>query len=122
MRDRLHSLADGVGDVVKFEVEEDRHLALGDPKHALLAVGAEEFETELHSAGDAEHVASERCGAVNVRRVDGDEDRVHATGSFASASFSAGSEAARVRSCASMRLRADHSLARMISQVGSQPI
>ena len=54
---------------------------LGDAKHALAPVGAEEFKAQLHAAGEAAELAGKGGRAVNVRRVEGDEDRPHATGS-----------------------------------------
>src|SRR6185369_11311736 len=122
-RQRLHGLFDRVGNVVKLEIEENRKLVLGDPEHAFMAVGTEELEAELHSAGNAENGAGQRRGPVNVGRIDCDEDRLHAAGSPSSAGSGSGeaTDPACCRSKTSIRRRAFHMRARWISQVGSQP-
>ena len=48
--ERLDGFFYRVRDIVQLEVEEDRHLALGDAQDALVPVGAEKLEPELHSA------------------------------------------------------------------------
>src|SRR5688572_12872316 len=81
MRDGPDRAGDGVRDVMEFEVQEERNLVLGDPEHALFAIGAEEFEPELQPAGMAVEIADQRAGMVNIGGVDGDENRVQARGS-----------------------------------------
>jgi hypothetical protein len=81
MRKCPDSFLDGVGNVVELQVEEDWQFAFGNVKHALFTVGAEEFQAKLHAASNTANVAGDRCGAVNVGRVDRNEDRVQITGS-----------------------------------------
>ena len=107
-RERLDRLGDGVGDVVELEVEEDRQAELGDARARRRGpLAREEFEAELHAAGMLAHGLA-RCAAArsSVGRVDGDEDRVHATGSPSRRRASGGSGGdARWRSSASIRRR-----------------
>src|SRR5215208_6345523 len=86
-----------------------------------MAVGAEEFEAELHSTGVPAHVAGDCGGPVDVRRVDGDENGVHSAGSPSSMGAGGAGLVARWRSIASWRRFKDQMRARMVSQVGRRP-
>src|SRR5690348_16322793 len=96
---RCDRLLDRVRNVVQLEVEKDRHLALGKPENAVVAMRAEELEPELQARGDSPDVARDRCCPVNVRRVDRNEDRSHAGSSSSSTGWALGAGAeARLRS------------------------
>src|SRR3546814_653565 len=72
---RLDRLGDGIGNVVEFEVEEDRQADLRHLMHAVMAVGAKEFETQLQPADMMPDLLRQRLGGVEVRRVDGEIER-----------------------------------------------
>ena len=63
--------------------------------HAMMAVGAEKFEAQLHAADMRLHLADEIEGVVEQRRIDRDIDRV-AHAPFSGAGVAAGKFAAIV--------------------------
>ena len=80
----MHRAGDGVGNIVQFQIEEDRQAEMGDLVDAVVAVRAEELEPELESADMALDLLRERLGGVEPRNVEREEDRVvvHVPASF----------------------------------------
>ncbi len=121
----LDRLLDGVRDIVELEVQEDRRLVLGDAEHALLTIGAEELEAELYARGEAADVASNGDRAVNILRVERDEDR--SSYRQAPAPLSVGRRPLRPTAGSRPLERVDHAVdatkacVRMISHVGRKP-
>jgi hypothetical protein len=64
--DRLHRAGHGVGNIVQLEIEEDRQADLGDLVHAVVAMGAEEFEAKLEPADMALDLLRERHGGIET--------------------------------------------------------
>ena len=75
--ERLHRLGDRVRNIVQLQVQKDRQAKLCHVAHALLAVGAEEFEAQLQAADVRARPRGDRFGAGDVGRVDRDIDRAH---------------------------------------------
>lgn len=100
---RLDRLGDGIGDVVQFQVEEDRQAELRHLVHAVLPMGAEEFEAELDATDMGAGACGYRLGAGEIGGVDRDVDRAHATGSSAMAGVATGVATGSARASASMR-------------------
>ena len=100
---RLDCLGDGVGNVVQLQVEEDRQAKLRHLVHAVLPMGAEEFQAELDAADMGAGAGSDRFGAGEVGRVDRDVDGAHATGSSTVAGVVTGVATGSARASASMR-------------------
>jgi hypothetical protein len=50
---------------------------LGNAEHAIVTVGEEEFEAELHAAGNAPDIARNCDGAMNIAGVDRNEYGFH---------------------------------------------
>ena len=98
------ALRDRVRDVVKLQVEEDRQPELGDRGDARRAVGGRRIRGRAsprrHGRGPARASAAR---AVQVGRVDGDEDRAHAAGIVVGCRFGADRRRRCCRSSASSR-------------------
>ena len=71
----LDRLSDRVRDVVELEIEEDRQAELRHFPDAVAAVGGEELESELEAADVVAHPPGDGLGALQIRCVDGNEDR-----------------------------------------------
>src|SRR5205085_6724652 len=79
--DRLHRAGDRVGNVVQLEVEEQRQPDVGDFMHAVVPVGAEEFEADLEPPDMRLDPFGQRLGAVERWHVEREVYRVaHGTG------------------------------------------
>ena len=73
---RLHCLGNRIGNVVQFKVEENGKAQLLHFMHAMVAIGAEKFETKLYPANLSLDTACQFQRVFEIGRVDGDEDRV----------------------------------------------
>ena len=69
--DRLHRGGDRVGNVVQLQVEKDRQAQLGQFMHAVVAVGAEEFQPQLQPADMVLHLAGNGLGSLQTGQVEG---------------------------------------------------
>lgn len=74
--DRLHRCGNGVGNVMQFEIEEDRQPDLGDLMHPVMAMGAKELEAEFQPPDVALYLAGEGFGSIKPRNVEREVDRV----------------------------------------------
>ncbi len=75
-RDRAHGAGDGVRDVVKLQVEEDRHTQIDNSLHAIRAVSREKLQPGLHSADMAAQRFGPGQGLVEIGGVEGDKDGI----------------------------------------------
>ena len=95
-RKRVDRFGDRIGNVVKLEVEEDRQAQIRRSAERLLGLAPRRIPGRASRRLRASRTASAmRQRAVEVGRVDGDEDRVHATGSASSAAGRVRREARR---------------------------
>src|SRR5690348_13409373 len=104
-----------VRNVVELEVEEDRHVVLGDANDAFVTVGAEELQAEFQPTDEFSQVPGKGCGAVDVLSVDGNKNGIHMAGVTSSVAGWDTTGAAG-RSKTSSRLRIDQMRARITSQ------
>ena len=74
--ERMQRAGNGIGNVVQLEIEKHRQAFAGDGRDPRRAIGAEEFQPELDPADVAADGADQRPGRSDVRRVDGNENRV----------------------------------------------
>ena len=72
----VNRACDRVGNVVEFEVEEDRQPDLGQFVHAVVAVRAEEFQTQLDPADMALDLFGQGARRVDARQIEGEIDWV----------------------------------------------
>ena len=84
---RLHGGGNGVGNVVELQVEEDGKSRLRHAGITCKAMGVEELHADLGPADMWLQRLGQRHGVIEVRRVEGDTDRVgrHGRGSGCSA-------------------------------------
>ena len=73
---RLHGLGDGVGNVMQLKVEKDRQADMRDFMHAVMAIGAEKFETELEAAYLAFQLLRDGQRIIQMRRVQRNEQGI----------------------------------------------
>ena len=69
---------------MQFQVEEDRQAQLGHLVHAMVAVGIEELQPQLHPADMATHLAGQCHRRIQPGQIQRDKDRVviHGVGSL----------------------------------------
>ena len=76
-REAAHGAGHGVGNVVEFEIEEQRQrLAFHDSGNAGRAMGAEEFEAELYPANMRRNGSDQRARSSDIGRIDRHEHRI----------------------------------------------
>src|SRR3546814_14948990 len=75
----LDCLGDRIGNVVQLQVKKDRQIELRHLHHAVMAVGAEEFETELQAADMIFDGVCKVLRFFKVRGIDGDINRAAQT-------------------------------------------
>src|SRR3546814_10050637 len=68
----LDCLGDRIGNVVQLQVKKDRQIELRHLHHAVMTVGAEEFETELQAA---DMIFDRVCKVLRLFKVRSIEDR-----------------------------------------------
>src|SRR6185312_11323736 len=120
---RLDRFCDRVRDVVELEIEENRQAQFTNSPDAVWTLSREELQPKLETAGIFVDGFGDLLGAVEVGRIDCDEDRVQTTGSCSSATaVSGGNAARRLRSIASIRRRCDQRRVRSTDQVGAKPM
>src|SRR3546814_9630795 len=71
----MDRLGDRIGNVVQLQVKKDRQIELRHLHHAVMAVGAEEFETELQAADMIFDGVCKVLRFFKVRGIDGDINR-----------------------------------------------
>ena len=74
--DGLHGGGHGVGNVMQLQVKEDRQAHLGQFMHAVVAMGAEEFQPQLQPADVAFHLAGKGFGGFETGQVKREVDGV----------------------------------------------
>ena len=74
--DRLHRAGDRVGNVVEFQIEEDRQAHLCDLVHAVVPVLAEKLEAQLQAADMALHLFGKSTCCIETRQIEGEIDWV----------------------------------------------
>ncbi len=72
----MHRAGDGIGDIVHFQVEEDRQSDPRDFVDAVMAMRAEEFEPELEPADMSLDQLRQRGGGIELGDVEREKDRV----------------------------------------------
>ena len=73
----LHRCSNGIGNVMQFEIEKDRHADMGDLVHTVVAMRTEEFETEFQAANMALYLAGKVKGSVEAGQVKRKVNRIH---------------------------------------------
>src|SRR3546814_16327608 len=71
----LDCLGDRIGNVVQLQVKKDRQIELRHLHHAVMTVGAEEFETELQAADMIFDRVCKVLRLFTVRGIDGNINR-----------------------------------------------
>ena len=74
--DRLHRGGDGVGDIVQFEIKEDRQPDLGDLVNPVMSVRAKEFEAKFQPANMITHLFSQSYSRIETRQIKRKIDRI----------------------------------------------
>ena len=79
---RGHGLGDGVGDVMKFQVQEDQRARGPDLFDDVRPGAGEEFVADLESAADRRELVHEFQGGLGGRGIQGDKNWISHGGKF----------------------------------------